>query len=234
MGAHRGHREHGAAVLTVKIIVGDAREALAEIEHADAVITDPVWPNCPEGAIDGWEQPFALLQGVMRALPMGVKRVVIVLRSDSDPRFLMAVPEHWPFFNASWLSYVMPGYIGRKLGGSEIAYAFGEPVPSGEGRRVIPSNSPKAQPNDRKANGHPMSRALLHMEWLVKWWSEPGEMVLDPFCGSGTIPLAAARLQRHAIGIEVNPDYAALAERRIRNDCPLFAEVQIDDAPKLL
>ena len=210
--------------MSARIIVGDALIALQEIEHADVVITDPVWPNCPEVAISGWDRPFDLLQGAMPHLPLTVKRIVIVLRSDSDPRFLCAVPERWPFFNAHWLQYVMPGYLGRKLGGNEIAYAFGEPVPSREGRRVIPSVSPKAQPGDRRANGHPMSRALVHMEWLVKWWSDPGETILDPFCGSGTIPLAADRMQRHGIGIEIDPGYAELARARIRDDAPLLNE----------
>jgi DNA modification methylase len=51
-----------------------------------------------------------------------------------------------------------------------------------------------------------------------------GGTVLDPFGGAGTTGLVADRLQRNAILIELNPDYAAMAERRIYNDAPLFAE----------
>ncbi|WP_244426004.1 DNA-methyltransferase [Sinorhizobium fredii] len=47
--------------------------------------------------------------------------------------------------------------------------------------------------------------------------------VLDPFGGAGTTGLVADRLQRNAILIELNPEYAAMAERRIFNDAPLFA-----------
>jgi DNA modification methylase len=47
--------------------------------------------------------------------------------------------------------------------------------------------------------------------------------VLDPFGGAGTAGLVADRLQRNAILVELNPDYVAMAERRIRNDAPLFA-----------
>lgn len=50
-------------------------------------------------------------------------------------------------------------------------------------------------------------------------------VVLDPFGGAGTVGLVADRLQRDAILIELNPDYAAMAERRIRGDASLFAEV---------
>jgi DNA modification methylase len=49
--------------------------------------------------------------------------------------------------------------------------------------------------------------------------------VLDPFFGAGTTGLVADRLQRNCIGIELNPEYAAIAERRINGDAPLFAEV---------
>lgn len=52
-----------------------------------------------------------------------------------------------------------------------------------------------------------------------------GGTVLDPFGGAGTTGLVADRLQRDAILIELNPAYADMAERRIRGDAPLFAQV---------
>ena len=52
-----------------------------------------------------------------------------------------------------------------------------------------------------------------------------GGTVLDPFGGAGTTGLVADRLQRDAILIEINPDYADMAEKRIRGDAPLFAQV---------
>ena len=212
-----------------RILVGDALERLRELPDgsADCVITDPVWPNAPAGMFPGVDDPEKLLRDTLGALPAGVKRIVIVLRSDSDPRFLRAVPERWPFANASWLQYVMPGYFGRMLGGNEIAYAFGEPIPSAEGCRVIPSVAPKAQPGSRHPDGvvHPCPRVLVHMAWLVRWWSVEGETVLDPFAGSGTIGVAAQRLGRHAILIEKNPKYADAARARLAQDMPLLEAV---------
>ena len=49
--------------------------------------------------------------------------------------------------------------------------------------------------------------------------------ILDPFSGAGTTGLVADRLGRNAILIELNPQYAAMAERRIQDDAPLFADV---------
>ena len=51
--------------------------------------------------------------------------------------------------------------------------------------------------------------------------------VLDLFGGSGTVGLVASRLGRDAILIELNPEYAEMAERRIHGDAPLLADVEV-------
>ena len=55
-------------------------------------------------------------------------------------------------------------------------------------------------------------------EICIKAGCPKGGTVLDPFSGAGTTCLVADRLQRHAIGIELNPEYAAMAQRRIDSD----------------
>jgi DNA modification methylase len=52
--------------------------------------------------------------------------------------------------------------------------------------------------------------------------SAPGTMVLDPFCGSGTVGMVARRHGRGFVGIEINPTYAAMARERIVGDAPLL------------
>jgi DNA modification methylase len=54
-----------------------------------------------------------------------------------------------------------------------------------------------------------------------------GGTVLDPFFGAGTTGLVADRLGRNCIGIELNPEYAEIARRRLLNDCGLFAEIEV-------
>ena len=210
--------------MSVRFLYGDCRDILPTLS-GDVIITDPVWPNCPPGLLNGWDRPFDLMAEMCAAIPASVKRLVVILRSDSDPRFLRVIPQRWPFVCVQAMAHVVPMYLGRVLGGTELAYCFGEPVPSSKGRRVIPMWGPKAQPSNLKANGHPCSRALVHMDWLVNWWSEPGETVIDPFCGSGTIPLAADRMQRHGIGIEIDRDYLWIAQQRTVRDQGMFAQV---------
>ena len=55
-----------------------------------------------------------------------------------------------------------------------------------------------------------------------------GGTVLDPFFGAGTTGLVADRLGRNCIGIELNPDYAALAHKRIADDAGLFQTVEAE------
>lgn len=197
----------------IQLIHGDCLDVLPAIGPVDTVITDPVWPNAPADMFPNVPDPQALLAEALALID--AKRIVIVMRSDSDPRFLQAVPRRWPFFRAQTLPYVLPSYIGRKLGGDELAYCFGEPLPSAPGRRLIAGRAPAAQPNDRRNNGHPCSRTLMHTKWLVHWWSLPGETVLDPFMGSATTGVACQQMERNFIGIEIDDEYFAIAKREL-------------------
>lgn len=198
------------------LYLGDCLSLLPTLHKSDVVITDPVWPNVPAGLLPGSDDPYGLFSAAMEVLELP-KRLVIVLRSDSDPRFLSAVPADMPFFVAQIMQYVMPGYIGRKLGGNEIAYGFGEPIPSKPGCRVIPGMSPKIQPKGLATNGHPCSRALEHFLWLMKWWTEENDLVTDPFMGSGTTGVAAVSAGRRFIGVEIEEKYFDIACTRIED-----------------
>ncbi len=59
-----------------------------------------------------------------------------------------------------------------------------------------------------------------------------GGHVLDPFGGAGTTGLVADRLGRNTTLIELNPTYAALADHRIKDDCPLFTTVENNQITK--
>ena len=56
--------------------------------------------------------------------------------------------------------------------------------------------------------------------------SQPGDTILDPFTGSGTVACVALRHDRQFIGTELNPEYVNIAQQRITNDNPMFNEVQ--------
>lgn len=58
--------------------------------------------------------------------------------------------------------------------------------------------------------------------------SKPGDLVLDPFTGSGTVAVVALRHNRNFVGVELNPEYAKIAEARISGDQPMMNQVEIE------
>lgn len=62
---------------------------------------------------------------------------------------------------------------------------------------------------------HPTEKPLPLMMDLVSLYTNPGDLVCDPFCGSGTTGVACARLGRRFIGIDTNPRWIELSRRRI-------------------
>lgn len=63
--------------------------------------------------------------------------------------------------------------------------------------------------------GHPASFPLQLAVDHVLSWTDPGDTVLDPFSGSGTTLEACVRTGRNGIGIDISPEYVALAGRRL-------------------
>ena len=66
--------------------------------------------------------------------------------------------------------------------------------------------------------GHPAPFPESLAKDHVASWSNPGDVVLDPFSGSGTTCKAAKELNRQWCGIEINPEYCAIAEARLSQD----------------
>jgi DNA modification methylase len=77
-----------------------------------------------------------------------------------------------------------------------------------------------------KGNNHPTVKPVDLMRWLCRLVTPKGGTVLDPFMGSGSTMIAADAEQMNGIGCELSPEYAAIAERRIRHAAGMFAEVQ--------
>ena len=86
--------------------------------------------------------------------------------------------------------------------------------------------------NGDDTTGHPAAFPESLAKDHVASWSNPGDVVLDPFAGSGTTLKAAKELNRRFIGIEINPEYVAICKRRIAQDVlPLFSDNAIAVAP---
>jgi len=75
----------------------------------------------------------------------------------------------------------------------------------------IPFLNPKA----KERTGYPTQKPVLLLERILEISTEPGDLVLDPFCGSGTTMVAAKILGRHSIGIDCSKEAVDLAQSRL-------------------
>ena len=71
------------------------------------------------------------------------------------------------------------------------------------------------KPQKTKGNFHPTCKPIKLMSWLITLASREGDIVLDPFCGSGATAIAAKMLSRQYIGIEREEEYCKIARKRL-------------------
>jgi site-specific DNA-methyltransferase (adenine-specific) len=95
----------------------------------------------------------------------------------------------------------------------------GRIVPNG-GKKGVPLGDvwdiPYLNPKAKERTGYPTQKPLLLLERIVKIASEKGDIVLDPFCGSGTTLVAAVLLNRQAIGIDISDDAVDITRKRLK------------------
>lgn len=84
-----------------------------------------------------------------------------------------------------------------------------------DGRKKSIDN-PFQRGKTKRLNNHPTVKPIKLFSWLITLGSREGDLVLDPFVGSGTSGIAATMLGRNFIGIEMDPEFAAMAEQRIK------------------
>ena len=70
-------------------------------------------------------------------------------------------------------------------------------------------------PESARRVGHPAPFPIELPQRLIELYTFSGDLVLDPFLGSGSTAVAAVQTGRHYVGYEIDEGYAALAERRI-------------------
>lgn len=77
----------------------------------------------------------------------------------------------------------------------------------------IPYLNPKA----RERTGYPTQKPIVLLERIIELVTEPGDMVVDPFCGSGTTLVAAKLLNRHFLGVDASKEAVELTRQRLED-----------------
>ena len=199
----------------VALYLADSLALLPQISaQVSAIITDPPWPGTKYISFD---DAYRLFEKTARAFNDLSDRLIVILGCDSDPRFLNAVPSEYRFLSCCWLRRIPPVYKGNILYSADIAYVFGQPRAHEHTSNILPTETYSVSRGKRDGiNSHPFFRPEKTMRWLVSHFTQEGDIVLDPFAGSGSTLVAAKYLGRKAIGIEIEPDYCQIAVERLR------------------
>ena len=202
--------------MTVELILGDCLEIMRSMpdKSVDAVITDP-----PYGIADIWKGGASCGWGVARLAtpkrnewdikPTGevfseIMRVAKDIIIWGGNYFELPISRGWLVWNKP--------ERGFSLSEAELAWTNREmPMRVFSCRRSDP---------DRK---HPTQKPLSLMKWCIEVMKlKTDTKILDPFMGSGTTGVACVQTGRNFMGIEIDPTYFAIAEKRI-------AEAQLQD-----
>ncbi len=197
--------------MDVRLYNADCLAVLPTLSGVDAVVTDPPYnldfdyreydDDKPEKAYREWCQDWLhLLRDACKG-PIAIS----VGQANLSMWATVARPD-W------WLAWWKPAAMGRCVVGVnnwEPIALYGKPK-----KQVCDVIRATIKP-DRALDGHPCPKPLEWARKQVEMLSEPGDLVLDPFMGSGTTGVACVQTGRSFIGIEIDSTYFAVAEKRI-------------------
>ena len=94
-------------------------------------------------------------------------------------------------------------------------------VINGKAKKGVPMSDvwdiPYLNPKAKERVGYPTQKPILLLRRIIEMTTNPSDLILDPFCGSGTTLVAASLLQRNFIGIDKSMDAVALTLERLKN-----------------
>lgn len=103
----------------------------------------------------------------------------------------------------------------RRRDESRVRSGFGKNISNWVGRQLVYPTNVLHMATECSNRGHSAAFPVTLPEWFIKLFTQAGDVVLDPFIGSGTTAVAAKRLGRRWIGIEKDAEYVKVALERI-------------------
>ena len=209
----------------------DCRAILLTLEPVDLITTDPAYRGIPGGKTPNPVKPT----GILAANDGRLFEHNDIVTGDYTHLFFAALrdPAHcYVMMNnlnleAALTDFRQAGFQFHNL----LVWDKGNATPNNwymknfepilffRKGRAFPINNPSAKatlyhPNPRRKL-HPTEKPETLMRELIQNSSQPGDMVLDPFMGSGATLEAAYKSNRQAIGIEIDEEYCRVAAERL-------------------
>jgi len=98
---------------------------------------------------------------------------------------------------------------------SKVGSGFGKNVSNWLGREKVYPTNVIYMATECSNRNHSAVFPIELPKWFIKLFTQPGDVVLDPFIGSGATALAAIQLARNYVGIDISQDYVNLSRRRV-------------------
>ena len=219
----------------IQLYCGDCREVLPEIEPVDLLVTDPPYNYGKQyGIHDDSMGPEEFEKWITECFRLAVERLkdggMVYFTCSTQ---MMRMCESWDFLRfRQWLIWHRPNLVNVHAQ-SDWKQTWEPIYYGGKGKfratkGVFPDSAvftfATPQTNFLEGRDHVCQRPLkLIHSWLAR---AEGEIVLDPFVGSGTTLLAAKTFGRRAIGIEIEPKYCEIAVKRLRQEVLPFASIE--------
>jgi site-specific DNA-methyltransferase (adenine-specific)/modification methylase len=213
------------------VVEGDCRDLLCHLSGVpiDALITDPPYGG---GLAVDFADRFKTKAGKWWNVSdrSGQHRHTPILGDDRpyDPQPILEVKAKYKiFWGANWYAARLPDSGGwlvwdkrngkRDVSDADWPMSEGELAWSniGKGVRIFRHTwFGLIRDSERDAFHHPTQKPIELMMWCVEQAKFP-ETILDPYCGSGTTLVAAKKLGKHFLGMELDPQYVAIARKRL-------------------
>ena len=207
-----------------RLMCGSATDEsiIKQIPKSDAIVTDP-----PYGVGVDYGPSFTDTQENVAAL---IKEVMPILLDFECPTALTCGHRMmWDYPRPSWvMAWVHPAGNGRNPWGFTMfnpILAYGKDPYLAQGLGSRGDTLVLAADRDLET-GHPAIKPLEVWQWLVERLSpSKGELIFDPFLGSGTTMVACQNLERKCIGVEIAPEYVAVALQRMQDAFGITGEL---------
>jgi site-specific DNA-methyltransferase (adenine-specific) len=115
----------------------------------------------------------------------------------------------------------------RQRDNSHVQSGFGKKIENWVGREWAYPDNVLHLATECSNQGHSAVFPIELPAWFIKLFTQMGDVVLDPFLGSGTTAVASKELDRRCIGIEIEPSYIQIANHRLdelQRPLPLFLQ----------
>ena len=98
---------------------------------------------------------------------------------------------------------------------SKVGSGFGKNISNWLGRDLVYPNNVIHMATECFNRNHSAVFPLELPKWFIKLFTQPVDVVLDPFLGSGTTAVAAIQLARNYVGVDINPEYVDISRGRV-------------------